>query len=61
MLDWRSDDKTIELVSRLRRAYEPQLEGLSTYLLLPLPAWGRAPLANPAPFAKDQMIRQLIG
>lgn len=59
MPDWRNDGSMLELVARLRRAYEPQLAGLSNYLLLPLPAWGRAPSADPAPFAKEQVIRQL--
>ncbi len=59
MPDWRNDGTMIELMGRLRRAYEPQLSGLSSYLLLPLPAWGRAPSADPAPFAKAQVIRQL--
>jgi hypothetical protein len=61
MPDWKNDGQTLELISRLRHAYEPQLEALSTYLLLPLPAWGRATAADPAPFAKEQIIRQLIG
>jgi hypothetical protein len=61
MPDWRNDGQTIELISRLRNAYEPQLEGLSAYLLLPLPAWGRTLTADPAPFAKHQIIKQLIG
>lgn len=59
--DWRHDGATIELISRLRQAYEPQLAGLSTYLLLPLPACGRAPSADPVPFAKDHVIQQLTG
>jgi len=59
--DWRGDDRTVEHISTLRQAYEPQLGGLSAYLLLPLPEWGSARPIDPEDRVKDQVIRQLIG
>jgi hypothetical protein len=61
MPEWRSDDHAIELISTLRHAYEPQLGGLSTYLLLPLPDWGHALPGEHDVRVKDRVIRQLIG
>jgi hypothetical protein len=61
MPEWHSEDRTIELISTLRDAYEPQLSGLSAYLLLPLPTWGHALSIDHDVRRKDQVIRQLIG
>jgi hypothetical protein len=36
---WEQSADTTKQVARLRGAYEPQLAGLSAYLLLPLPRW----------------------
>lgn len=38
-VDLRGDDEARERLTRLRAMYEPYVYALSTYLLLPLPAW----------------------
>lgn len=39
--DWKGGGEVEETVRMLRRTYEPMLQGLSSYLLLPLPTWVR--------------------
>lgn len=38
-IGWQAASDTGRLMAQLRSTYEPQLRGLSVYLLLPLPAW----------------------
>jgi hypothetical protein len=39
--EWKSGAEVEETMRMLRGTYEPMLQGLSSYLLLPLPAWLR--------------------
>jgi hypothetical protein len=39
--DWNEGSEVEETMRMLRSTYEPMLQGLSAYLLLPLPAWMR--------------------
>ncbi len=39
MKDWQMGTDAQRVITQLRGAYEPQLRGLSAYLMLPLPAW----------------------
>lgn len=57
---WRNAPDTAGLTKTLRRAYEPQLAGLSKYLWLPLPSW--APTAPPSStyLTRDEIVRQLV-
>lgn len=57
---WRDDDDTARLMTELRSAYEPQLGGLSTYLLLPLPDWSRAPTAGAEGFGREEVVERLV-
>lgn len=38
-LRWRDDPDLLDSICKIRLTYEPQLAGLSAYLLLPLPEW----------------------
>ena len=50
--EWRDDATAREAIRRLRSTYEPQLEGLSAYLMLPLPEWTDAAGLAPERYAK---------
>jgi Ion channel len=44
--EWSDSSRNRPVMAQLRQAYEPQLEGLSAYLLLPLPGWLNASSDN---------------
>lgn len=56
--DWCDDGHAARVMTQLRRAYEPQLGGLSAYLLLPLPDWVNSRINNDR-FATGQIVHQL--
>ena len=41
--DARNDNETDGRLDKLRALYEPYMEGLATYMLMPLPPWAPAP------------------
>ncbi len=55
------DSKTLDSIARLRQSYEPQLESLSAYLMIPLPAWGvdTSAIADGEP-GRDEVVEQLL-
>ncbi|VWX62980.1 conserved membrane hypothetical protein [Burkholderiales bacterium 8X] len=57
--DWQDDDSTADAIERLRRTYEPRLEGLAAYLLLHLPAWIDPEGPAEERFGRDAVLRQL--
>jgi len=57
--DWRDDDAALQAIRKLRRTYEPRLEGLATYLLLHLPDWIDPAAAADERFGRDAVVRQL--
>ncbi|MDM0050448.1 potassium channel family protein [Variovorax sp. J22R115] len=57
--DWRDDEPALEAIRRLRRTYEPRLEGLAAYLLLQLPEWINPEEAAGERFGRDAVVRQL--
>lgn len=59
--DWCGDAITLQTVQRLRRTYEPRLEGLAAYLLLHLPDWINPADAKGERFGRDAVVRQLTG
>lgn len=57
--NWRDDEAALQAIRQLRRTYEPRLEGLAAYLLLPLPGWIDPAAAATERFGRDAVVRQL--
>jgi len=55
---WRDDEGALHAVRVLRATYEPRLEGLAAYLMLPVPDW-IDPAVTPERFSRDAVVRQL--
>ncbi|MDM0110407.1 potassium channel family protein [Variovorax sp. J22R24] len=56
---WRDDAAALEAIRKLRQTYEPRLEGLAAYLLLPLPEWINPESPAGARFDRETIVRQL--
>ncbi|MEJ8826585.1 potassium channel family protein [Variovorax humicola] len=56
---WHDDEATLQVIQQLRKTYEPRLEGLSAYLLLPLPDWIDPAGAAAERFGRDAVVRHL--
>lgn len=59
-LDWRTDGGASQALAELRRTYEPELDALSTYPLLPLPAWTHSATDDADGFGKEAIIERLV-
>ncbi|MGJ7506683.1 potassium channel family protein [Variovorax sp. GT1P44] len=57
--NWRDDEAALGAIRRLRKTYEPRLEGLAAYLLLPVPDWIEPATATVERFGFDAVVRQL--
>lgn len=58
--EWCNDAAARQAIRKLRSTYEPQLEGLAAYLMLPLPDWvDPAGLAQER-FGRDAVVQQLM-
>jgi len=57
--NWRDDEVALDAIRQLRRTYEPRLEGLAAYLLLPVPAWIDPAAVAAERFGCDAVVRQL--
>jgi hypothetical protein len=55
---WRDDEGALHAIRLLRATYEPRLEGLAAYLLLPLPDWINPAMAVER-FSRDAVVLQL--
>ena len=55
---WRDDEGALDAIRVLRATYEPRLEALAAYLLLPLPDWINPAMAAER-FSRDAVILQL--
>ncbi len=58
--EWRDDAKARDVIGKLRSTYEPRLEALAIYLMLPLPEWVDAASLEPARFGRDAVVRELM-
>jgi hypothetical protein len=58
--NWRDDEAALRAIGQLRGSYEPRLEGLAAYLLLPVPDWIDAAAATTERFARDAVVAQLM-
>lgn len=56
---WRDDETAVQAMGQLRESYEPQLEGLATYLLLRLPDWSGPTASGAQRFSREAVVRQL--
>ena len=56
---WSDDDAAVDAIRQLRSTYEPRLEGLAAYLLLPVPDWIGTTAATADRFGRDAVVRQL--
>jgi len=56
--NWQADEAALQVIRVLRATYEPRLEALASYLLLPLPDW-IDPVAPVERFGRDAVVRHL--
>lgn len=59
-LGWQNSAEASAAITRLRLDYEPMLESLSDYLLLPLPVWGHFTAIREAEDCRSTLINRLI-
>ncbi len=57
---WQVGGDTADLIASLQRTYEPELGGLSTYLLLPLPNWVDATSIERDHLGKAHVLAKLL-
>ncbi len=58
--EWHIDATARDFIRKLRSTYEPQLEALAIYLMLPLPDWVDAAGLEPARFGRDAVVSELM-
>lgn len=59
-LGWQNSRDASSAIARLRLNYEPMLEGLSAYLLLPLPRWGQLSAIGDPIAHRSLLIQRLV-
>lgn len=57
---WSHDPDVRQTLNQLRSTYEPMLQGLSAYLLLPLPMWIREGETVAAGTVREKLARRLM-
>ncbi|MGJ7579291.1 potassium channel family protein [Variovorax sp. RHLX14] len=58
--EWRDDAAARQAIRKLRSTYEPQLQGLAAYLMLPLPDWMGPDELQPERFGRDAILLELM-
>lgn len=59
-LEWSRDPDAKQTLDQLRNTYEPMLQGLSAYLLLPLPLWIREGETVVAGVGRKELAKRLL-
>jgi hypothetical protein len=57
--DWAPDGSALDAITRLRGSYEPRLNALASYLLLPLPEWAGNTTREGDAFGRDAVVDRL--